>query len=303
MAPQIRFSFLILSLALASCSKKDQPSPDQVRIASVEERIVLANGVPRTSIYSFSYDHQGRISSVNDRNFYYSTNNKVAYSRVYSSKDIGLGMKEEYIEKLRYSWDNQGRIISIVADSIYRHQYSKTEPQHTTLKNLSQGVLIAEYQYAGNSKRPASIRYLTNFDLPGNAKQGSISVEYQGNNVARERSLTSVDMGLGNVPGTPQTLLLYAHYQYSNHPNYLYKAYQQLGFHPYNFGLVVSENNATNIYYEIYQQLDAPASENPDWNKSEKLVTEFNSFGYPVGIKFTSPAIVSVNKTITISYH
>jgi YD repeat-containing protein len=297
---------LFLILSFISC-KKDLPTSGQVRVASIETTInpPTSSISPRTTKYNFSYNQQGLISSVNDRIFYYDNHQKVAYSRIHRVQSISGGSVQEYIERLNFNWDAQGRLLNIIADSIYHHFYNTAEGKVlTTAKSLQKGAEIARYNYNGNAPLPTSITYLNNYELWGLPDERStVNFEYQGNNVLRTHTNTMLITPIpsSGVPSMASGIVIHAHYLYSNKNHHLYGAYLQLGFHPYSFNAVVSANNPTSVYNYLQHPGDEVQA-SPDWSKAEQFSSEYNSSGYPTFIKSTSSATLASERTIAITY-
>jgi hypothetical protein len=228
---------------------------------------------------------------VNDREFSYRNDGKVAFSRIHRSGTNSVGIISEYIEKLRYEWDNYGRLSTVTADSIYHHSYSASDGTYR-LESFSTGGVIAKYEYNNTDKLPISIEYLTGFDMPmQSTNRNTLYPEYEGNNVTHTRMpvITSlpIDAGTNSIPS--QTIV-HTWYRYTDKPHYLYDIYQQTGFHPYNFGAVVTANNPASIYDEVLQSESMVST--PDWSKAEMFETEYNASGYPTQIKSAKRGIV-----------
>ncbi|MEJ5963459.1 hypothetical protein [Pedobacter immunditicola] len=293
-----------LTVLLLSCGKKDQPSPDQMRIATLEEIVhsTISSIPSRTLKYTFEYDQQHRISRINDRQFKYSEQDKVSSSRIYRITTDQFGLTQEYIESLKYQWDDQGRLAAIVADSIYHHHHTKSAGTvNTQLKSLYQGSVIAKHEYNGVAKLPASITYLVDYELPLKAGvMETMTFQYQENDILRSRQLDlSIAPGSGFL--VRPAFAVYSHYRYDTNPHHLYGAYLQLGFHPYNFGSIVSQHHPVSVYSE-HQLGDVAPTVNPDWNKAEKFVSEYNAQGYATSIK-SIPGIGGASwRTIKVTY-
>lgn len=285
----------LLATLLFSCSSKDNAKPARLRVASVEETNYppISSIPPSTSIYTFKYDREGRISAVNDREFSYRNDGKVAFSRIHRSGTNSVGIISEYIEKLRYEWDNYGRLSTVTADSIYHHHYGGSGGTFPTqFESFSTGAVIAKYEYNGTAKLPVSIEYLTGFDVARQSiNRETLYLEYEGGNVTHTRMpvITSlpIDAGTNSIPS--QTIV-HTWYRYTDKPHYLYDIYQQAGFHPYNFGAVVTANNPASIYDEVLQSESMVST--PDWSKAEMFETEYNASGYPTQIRSAKRGIV-----------
>lgn len=280
---------------LFSCSSKDNVKPVRLRVASVEETNYppISSIPPSTSIYTFEYDQEGRISAVNDRRFSYRNDGKVASSRIQRLRTGLEGTIFEYIEKLRYEWDGYDRISAIIADSIYHHHYGGSGSTFPTqFESFSTGAVIAKYEYNGTAKLPVSIEYLTGFDVAGQSiNRETLYLEYEDGNVTHTRMPVRVSLPI-NV-GTPSVLtpmVLHTWYRFTNKPHYLYEIYRQAGFHPYSFGSVVPVNDPGSIYDEVLESESAVS--NPDWSKAEKFETEYNASGYPTQIRSAKRGIV-----------
>jgi len=303
---KLNFIYLFLTVWLLSCSKKEQPSPNQIKIATLEETVysTLPSVLPRTVKYTFEYDQQDRISRINDRKFQYGEGNKVSSSRIHRVTQIGSGVTAEYIESLIYEWDLKGRILNIIADSLYYHTYSKSNGTVTTMtESLLRRSLVADYQYNGSGKSPAVTNYWADYDAWGKGKRlETIHLIYNGNNISRTRQELRTLFHPG--PGYEETYKkdIYQHYRYDMNPHPLYGAYLQLGFHPYNYGLVVPEHHPASIFSEIQHQDDSP-SVNPDWNNAEKFVSVYNSSGYATSIQSTPNIGGSSWRTLVITYY
>ncbi len=291
-------------LFLLSCGKKQVlPLGDPPRISSVEEttQSPISGSSPKTETYTFLYDGQQRIIQVNDRKFEYNGTNRVVSSRIHRFTDGYEQLRMEYIEKLRYEWDSQGRISRIVADSIYhRHTRNNDGPIYI---GLSQGAVISRYTYTENSRMPKLIEYLTDFDRPAQSgKSGYISFEYQGNDVLRSAQFVPPSGPLPpDFPGGATWFTLHSHFQSDTSPHYLYAAFQQLGFHPYHFHKVVSQNHPSKVFQEVQRGNAAPV-DLPDWNKAEKFTIESHSLGYPTLIKWKGSGEPASSSTIVIRY-
>ena len=283
----------LLATLLFSCSSKDNAKPARLRVASVEQTIYPPTSSirPSTSTYTFKYDREGRISAVNDREFSYRNDGKVAFSRIHRSGRNSVGIIFEYIEKLRYERDDYGRLSTVTADSIYHHSYSGSDGT-TRFESFSRGAIIAKYQYNSTGKLPISIEYLTGFDMPGQStNRETLYLEYKGSNVTHTRILARVSLPVDvGIPSVPSPMVVHTWYRYTNKSHYLYDIYQQTGFHPYNFGAVVSANNPASIYDEVLQSESMIS--NPDWSKAEMFETEYNASGYPTQIRSAKRSIV-----------
>ncbi len=273
------FACCLLVSLICSCSKDKDPDQPAARLASLEETSVgpLMNPLTSTLKYSFGYDDQHRVSAMNDRYFFYGNNGKVSYSRINRISLLVNGMTHEYKERLRYEWDDQGRLSSVVGDTLYHHVYSG-DAQHaqTQLKSLKTGWVLARYSYNGTEKLPRSITSIIGYEIPtGEPTREKYDFSYSGADVSHQ--LTTQEFP-GPLSSTGQTLSMSLNtwYRYSTHPHFLYNIYKQLGFNPCNLNSVVSAHTHNEF---VMQVQSGNANPDPDWSKAEQVTASLDNKG------------------------
>lgn len=257
---KILYMLLVCGL-LAACASDDMETSLTDRISSVEISTVGGYENSATgSTYTFEYNPGGRIERVNDKKFYYDTKGRVEFSRI-ERKVKDEHRSEEYIERLSYHWDAQGRLKEVWVDSLYQRYiyFSERGVVGSDEGGMVADIVLATYNYEGTNRKPASIRYRKISKTPSSSmfyigEEEEVKYSYDGANVVASQLMSYLHLPLpatGDLSYIPHPFKKNSSYTYLTNPNHLAKIYTQLGFHPYNLHEVVSANCVATSKIEI----------------------------------------------------
>ncbi|MBD1435156.1 RHS repeat protein [Sphingobacterium sp. DN00404] len=252
---------LLVCVLLAACASDDMEAPLSDRVSSLEISTVGGYGTSTTGLtYTFEYDAAGRLKKVNDKAFYYGANGRVEYSRI-ERKVEDEYRNEEYIERLSYHWDTQGRLNEVRIDSLYQRYIYFSEQGAVNSDNGSMvaDIVLARFSYEGIGRKPSSIKYRKmSWTLPSRmvyvGEEEEVKYFYDGANVVASQLTSYLHLPLSpmvNHPYTPHPFKMNSSYTYLINPHHLAKIYTQLGFHPYNLREVVSAHTMATSKVEV----------------------------------------------------
>lgn len=241
-------------------------------------------------LYTFSYDQQGRVKKVNDREYTYDKAGKVVSSRIarQEKETRGTAMGSTtfiyaYEEQLNYHWDELGRLQRITIDSlVQRGSTVQNGEKLSSYENKRSHEVLARYTYEGSSLLPAKITYRTLDMNWGNPDQTLGPVEersfhYAGNLVVEvDQLLTLPNLLPSGLPSYVDKKLFFSFYQYSDQAHYLYEIYSQMGFNPLDYGDVIPAN----LYRARYVHAEASDFEGAvqaDWSKAGKSSLSYDA--------------------------
>ncbi|RZF59751.1 putative periplasmic lipoprotein [Sphingobacterium corticibacterium] len=241
---------LLVCVLLTACASDDMEAPMTDRVSSLEISTVGGYGAsPAELTYTFEYDAAGRLNKVNDKAFYYGANGRVEYSRV-ERKAEDEYRNEEYIERLSYHWDTQGRLNEVRVDSLYqRYKYfSEQGAVSSDEGGMVADIVLATYNYEGTNRKPSSIRYREISKTPSSSMfyigvEEEVKYAYDGANVVGSQLMSYLQLPLsstGDISYIPHPFKKNSSYTYLINPHHLAKIYAQLGFHPYHLREVIS---------------------------------------------------------------
>ena len=252
-----RLLYILLVWGLfASCKSDDMEHPLSDRVFSMETIETVGYGISSSDGHLiFAYDEQGRLKNVNDKVFYYGTDGKVAYSRVFIESPHPHG-RTVYIERFSYQWDTQGRLKEVHLDSLYKK--TPAIPGGLVIgdsENLEENILLATYTYEGTNRKPADVVYRpltrSGSTIIAIKAEEKIAYMYAGENPSSSLLTGAVDVSLSGIlhEGRPFRITTVNTYLPNIDP--LAKLYNQLGFHPTDLKSVVPLNCVSTIQREI----------------------------------------------------
>lgn len=315
---QVFCCFLLLLFTLISCNDKDKEFSLSGRLLSIEETNSIAINIPTKSTkYVFEYDSRGRVKKVNDKTFEYGNNGKVSSSRIHRVENKSYGttlIETEYIEQINYYWDSQGRLNTIVMDSLVQWSRSSTDGALNSFsKSIAGDVVLATYEYIGSAYFPSQITYRRILDDLGTQKTIGLEEKaiysYAGDLVESSKlSQPKIAMLPINITQpSNQIWTIFSFFRYSDTSHYLYGIYRQLGFHPYHYEEVVPSKIASTWYRRVEIGNDHESG-GPDWTKGITNHIAYNAEGLPIKVSsdivitdevFTHPGL----KEIDIAYY
>ncbi|HMR18364.1 MAG TPA: hypothetical protein PKA53_03610 [Sphingobacterium sp.] len=249
MTKKIILFFFAGAVFLNSCKKEDQEHKS-VRVKTYHP---IDEGYMFNPDFSFFYDEEGKVTRINNTNYYYRPDGKVDYTRTGDT---------EVFSREQFYWDEQGRLSRIVVDSIYSLKDG--------VGQLRRNIPKTTFTYTGNAKLPSSISYFLQLDETINMDSRH-DYTYEGENV---HTVTITNSG---------NIVKKIFYKMSGHESALYGIYKQMGFNPVYPFEIISKNNAAFSYTKFVN-----SSSNiviPEWNKAAKHESTYNQYGLPVLIK------------------
>ncbi|PRD54270.1 hypothetical protein [Sphingobacterium gobiense] len=241
---------------LTACASDDMEALLSDRISSMETVATVGYGLPSSDgRLTFVYDEQGRLKKVNDKVFYYGTDGKVTYSRVFLESPHPHG-KAVYTERLSYHWDERGRLKEVYLDSLYKK--TPAIPGGIVIgdsENLLENTLLATYTYEGVNRKPSSIVYRpltrSGSNIIAIKAEERIDYRYAGENPSSSLLTGVMDVSISptSPEGRPFQITTVNAYLPNIHP--LAKLYTQLGFHPTDLAGVIPLNCVSTIQREI----------------------------------------------------
>lgn len=253
---------LLCCWLLVACQSDDIEQPLSDKISSIEINTVEGYGKSATELtYIFEYDPAGRLKKINDKLFYYGDNGRVEFSRI--AREVkDENRQEEYIERLSYHWDAQGRLSEVYMDSLYQRytSFSDEDVLDSDQVSMTGDVLLAKFNYEETNRKPSSIRYRKIDRVPQSplatlGMEEEVRYSYDGANVVSSQRIGYLDLPafstekLSYMPQSP--FKWNSAYTYLTNPNHLTKIYTQLGFHPYNLHEVVNANSIATSKREL----------------------------------------------------
>src|SRR5690606_356244 len=252
-----RLLYILLVWGLfASCKSDDMEHPLSDRVLSLETVETVGYGLPSADgRLIFAYDEQGRLRNVNDKVFYYGTDGKVQYSRVFMESPHPHG-KTVYIERLSYQWDTQGRLKEVHLDSLYKK--TPAIPGGIVIddaENLLKNILLATYTYEGTNRKPSGIVYRplvrSGSTIIAIKAEEKIAYMYEGENPSSSLLTGVMDVSISGIPHEGRPFGVATVNTYLPNIDPLEKLYDQLGFHPTKLGMVVPLNCVSTIQREM----------------------------------------------------
>ncbi|PRD49178.1 hypothetical protein [Sphingobacterium haloxyli] len=278
---------------LTACASDDMEALLSDRISSMETVATVGYGLPSSGgRLTFAYDEQGRLKKVNDKVFYYGTDGKVAYSRVFLESPHPHG-KAVYMERLSYHWDERGRLKEVYLDSLYKK--TPAIPGGISIgdsENLLEDILLSTYTYEGINRKPSTVVYrpLTRSEsnIIAIKAEERIDYRYSGENPSSSLLMGIMDASISPISHEGRRFQLTTVNTYLPNIHPLARLYKQLGFHPTDLAGVIPLNCVSTIQREIETEdvgeteFTPPEGGGINWidaGQEEILVdTEFGSF-------------------------
>jgi hypothetical protein len=258
---------------MLACKKDHNPSYDNGFIKKIEDS---RSSYSHDYDFTFVYDNQGRIYSINDTIYNYSSNGKITRSTYNNKSDRSGYIYEKDIQK-SYRWDTQGRILEIKVDKWFQ---KLTSPDGGEMKSDPIPYIEAHFYYTGNNSLPDSIGYGDFFDQ---SIKTFLVVQHENGNVTETEALSSTYLVDRYVH--EQNIYTYD----KDVKNHLYPLYNQMGFLPKGLGYIASKSNPTSVTTENFTVEHAPfPSDQYSINKVYEFSTSFiyssASNGFPSSI-------------------
>ncbi|WP_437920692.1 hypothetical protein [Sphingobacterium sp. LRF_L2] len=298
------FGAIFVFLVISCKDNVVQPLTEERISMIVETNVETVNEgtqsmtVSEERTHDFRYDTQGRLSKVGDKVFIYGSDGRVAYTRqAHESEDAVSAYI--YVEKLRYIWDNQGRLKEIVIDSLLQESKSFISEENrwkSVHRELKTDGTLTTFNYTGSSDLPATVRYRKlkvaapySVGLSGLVlgPEEVLTYEYDGDQVHRIKSVLNTgnySSSLGDIL-SGELLTTFQFLQYEDTPNPLFKIYQAIGFHPYRSEEVVSRYLPHNVQLQAFMG-EYNQTVIPDWDNSVEVHVVTNADGNPTEFSY-----------------